>query len=91
MADPTLRDVLDALAKLDSKVSNLDARVATIDAKVSTIDAKLDAHRLETEKGFRQLDAELTKHAEVHRELEKDISALKGRPPRTAARAPRRR
>lgn len=45
---------------------------------------------VETKKAFAHLDNELTQHMDVHREIEKDIEALKRRPARTAARAPRR-
>jgi 3-dehydroquinate dehydratase len=69
MAARTLKDVLDAIAKLDAKVER-----------------KFDA----VEKRFDDLDAELTMHSKVHREIEKDITALKGRPPRTTARPGRR-
>lgn len=84
MPDPTLKDVLEAIAQLDGKVTRLDGNVRTLDAKV-------DAHRAETAKGFAELDRELTKHAEVHRELEKDVATLKRRPARTAARPSSRR
>lgn len=39
---------------------------------------------------FDELDAELTLHAKVHRKIEQDITAPKGRAPRTAARPARR-
>lgn len=99
MADPTLKDVLDALAQLrtDTKAdlaqlrSETKAEFAKIEAKVDAHRAETQAHRLETEKGFRDLDRELTKHADVHRELEKDVESLKRRPARTAARPTRRR
>jgi chromosome segregation ATPase len=115
MPEPTLRDVLTAVAKLrtettrgfwsldakieklDARVEKLDARVETIDARVETIDAKVEAHRAETEKGLAEvrtglaeLDADLTSHMRVHREIEKDIEALKRRPPRSAAGGSRR-
>jgi hypothetical protein len=60
------------------------------------LDAKVDAHHTDTtarlkriEKQLDEVDADLTAHMKVHRELEKDIQNLKRRPPRTAAR-PRR-
>ena len=92
MTEPTIKDVLDALAKLDAKVDRIEARTATVEAKV-------DAHRLETAKGFADVDAELAKHSDpVHRrveeaiaELRKDVDALKKRPARAAARPVRRR
>ncbi|HSO39622.1 MAG TPA: hypothetical protein VLT33_44150 [Labilithrix sp.] len=49
-----------------------------------------DARRAETKNGFNDLDKELTGHAALHREIEKDIEALESRPARTAARATRR-
>ena len=38
-----------------------------------------------------ELDAELTKHADVHAELEREVGALKRRPTRPTARPARRR
>lgn len=88
MAEPTLKDVLNAVIKLEASTK---ADLAKLDAKVDRVDAKVDAHRAETKKGFSDLDEELSGHAKVHREIEKDIELLKRRPARTAARAPRRR
>ncbi|HSO30968.1 MAG TPA: hypothetical protein VLT33_00590 [Labilithrix sp.] len=87
MAEATLKDVLTAIAKLDRKVGDLDAKV---ERKVGDLDAKVDALRTEMRKGFADLDKELTGHAEVHRQIEKDIGALKARPAPAAARATRR-
>jgi len=53
MAEPTMNDVLDAITKLDAKVDRIESRTATVEAKV-------DAHRLETAKGFADVDRELT-------------------------------
>lgn len=76
MADPTLKDVLQAIAKLDAKVdAHRDEAVARFDR---------------VDKQLFDLDRDLTKHMDVHREIEKDVQALKGRAPRTTARAPRR-
>jgi hypothetical protein len=75
MAEPTLKDVLKATSEIRSEMAT-KADLAKLDAKV--------------EKGFGDLDKELTGHAAQHREIEKDIEALKRRPSRTAARAPRR-
>lgn len=83
MAEPTLRDVLDAIAQMRREMATK--------TELAKVEAKVDAHRAETAKGFAELDRELTKHAEVHRELEKDVEALKRRPARTAARPTRRR
>ena len=70
MAEPTIKDVLDALAKLDAKVDRIEARTATVEAKV-------DAHRLETAKGFGDVDAELAKHSDpVRRRVEEAIAEL---------------
>ena len=80
MAEPTLKDVLNAIAKLDAKVER----------RVDDLQSDIEAHRAETKKGFAALDKELTGHTDVHREIEKDIEALKRRPARTAARPTRR-
>jgi len=90
MADPTLADVLKAISNLDAKVGALDTKLDTVRAEAATHRAESAAHRAETAKGFSDLDKELAGHADVHRELETDIGALKRRPARSAARAPRR-
>lgn len=87
MADPTLKDVLDAISKLD-------ARVGRVEAKVDKVDAKVEAHRAETAKGFADLDAELSRHADrTHRDLEKRVERLEkqARPVARPARRPRAR
>lgn len=111
MAEPTLRDVLEALSKLADRVERIDANMATkselanvrsdvqnvrtdvarVDGKVEAVRADVAAHRAETAKGFADLDLELSKHTDVHRELEKDVETIKRRPARTAARPARRR
>lgn len=107
MADPTLKDVLDAIARVErnsatkADLAKLEAKMAT-KGDLSSLDSKMDARfeSLESEMGSRfdriekrldDLDRDLTKHMDVHRELEKDITLLKRRPPRTAARPARRR
>jgi uncharacterized coiled-coil DUF342 family protein len=123
MAEPTLKDVLDAISKLATKSElgdglaklrselgdglaelrsefgdrltelrrELVARIDAHRAETEAHRAETEAHRAETKKGFEDLDEELTRHASVHREIEKDIQNLKRRPPRTAARPTRRR
>lgn len=105
MSDPTMKDVLDAVtgirAELDAVRRDMATKgdLARVEAKVDAVDAKVDAHRLETEKGFRELDAELSKHAGIaHHDvdgeiakLEKRVAALEKRPARTTAARPARR
>jgi len=79
------------VAELRADVTELRADVTELRADVAELRADVAAHRGETKKGFADLDKELTGHANVHKELEKDVEALKGRPLRTAARTPRRR
>ena len=86
MAEPTLKDVLKAIAELRTETK---ADIAQVRSEMAT-KSDLDAHRVESKKGFSDLDKELSGHTDVHREIEKDIEALKRRPARTAARAPRR-
>lgn len=91
MAGPTLKDVLDAIVRLDKKT---DARFVTLDAKVVALDANVDAHRKETAKAFADLDDELAKHSErTHRKLETRIERLERRtaPKKVSARPLRRR
>jgi len=79
------------VTELRADVTELRADVTELRADVAELRADVAAHRGETKKGFADLDKELTGHANVHKELEKDVEALKGRPLRTAARTPRRR
>lgn len=96
MSDPTIRDVIDAIQKLNGKVDTLDAKIDRVRdelaAKIDRVDAKVDAHRAETAKGFLEIDRELTAHsAAVHRRLEDEIEAIKERLKPPATRAPARR
>jgi ferritin-like metal-binding protein YciE len=91
MAEPTLKDVLKAIAAMQAQVAGLDAKMATKD-DLARVETKVDAHRAETKKGFADLEKELDGHSGVvHRRIEKDIETLKRRLPRAPARAPRRR
>ena len=76
MAEPTLKDVLKAISELRAETK----------AEFAQVGSRFDR----VEKQLTDLDRDLTKHMDVHREIEKDIEALKARPARTAARAPRR-
>jgi hypothetical protein len=84
MADPTLKDVLDAIAAVRHDVETHRAETrqqhADTSARFDRVDAKLA-----------DLDRDLDQHMKVHAELEKDVAALKGRPLRTATRRPRRK
>ena len=96
MADPTLKDVLDAIARVErnaatkADLAKLEAKLAT-KSELSNVESRMDARFDRIEKRLDDLDRDLTKHMDVHRELEKDITLLKRRPPRTAARPARRR
>lgn len=82
MPEPTLKDVLDAVARLEKGQADIRTKMATraeTNERFDRVDQRFD-----------DLDAELTTHAKVHRKIEEDITALKGRPPRTAARPVRR-
>jgi outer membrane murein-binding lipoprotein Lpp len=102
MAEPTLKDVLQAIAKLDAKVDkrvdevrseveDLRADVSVLSEDVTKLRDDVTKHRAETKKGFDDLDRELSGHARVHAQIEKDIETLKRRPPRTATRPTRPR
>jgi hypothetical protein len=100
MSEPTLKDVLDASARLEKGQAEIRSEMATkselakVDAKVETVSAKVDAHRAETSKGFAALDEELGGHSErAHRALEERLDKLEARlpAPRPAPRTPRRR
>jgi hypothetical protein len=58
-----------------------------MNARFDAVDQRFDG----VDKQLAELDEDLTGHMKVHRKLEEDIAYLKGRPPRSAARAPRRR
>ena len=83
MADPTIKNVLAALATLDKKITAVRDEMATKDA-LGALDAKVT-------KGFADLDAELTGHTKVHREIERKLGALVKKPARATVRTPRRR
>ena len=107
MADPTLKDVLEAIARDErntatkADLAKLEGKLATkgelsnlesnLKGELSNLESKMDARFDQLEKRFDELDRDLTKHMDVHREIEKDITTLKRRPPRTAARPARRR
>lgn len=107
MAEPTLKDVLDVVTKLDAKIEStrtelsatrteLSAKIDTVRAEVVTVRAELATVRGEMRAGFDALDKELSGHADpTHRKLEERVAALErmARKPaaRTAARPARRR
>jgi hypothetical protein len=76
--------------RLDGRVDRIKSGMATrteTNALRSEVSARFDR----VDKQLEELDKDLTGHMKLHRELEKDIELLKRRPPRTAARAARRR
>ena len=76
MAEPTLKDVLDAIAKLDAKV---DRRVDELRAEMVQRFDELDA----------ELTLHAKVHRKIERS-NRTSRGLKGRPPRTARRPTRR-
>lgn len=93
MSEPTLKDVLDAIAQLRSEMAT-KSELATLEAKVETVSAKVDTLRAEASKGFTTLDAELSAHsAPAHRKLEERLDKIEARltAPRPAGRAAHRR
>jgi replication fork clamp-binding protein CrfC len=91
MADSTLKDVLDALARLEKGQGTLQVDLERFDAKVDGLRREMNTRFDEVDKTLASLDADLDKHMKVHRRIEEDITALKRRPARTAARPTRRR
>jgi hypothetical protein len=86
MSEPTIQAVLEALQSLNAKVATKD--------ELRALEAKVDAHRVETAKGFAELDRELSGHADpIHRDIEEEIILIKKQlAMRSAARrSPRRR
>lgn len=59
MAEPTLKDLLDAMSRLETRLESgqreIRADMAT-KTDLAKIEAKVDAHRAETAKGFADLD-----------------------------------
>jgi hypothetical protein len=106
MADPTIKDVLDAITTLAQRLDRFESATAdnfgavrndasALRHDLSALREDVAAHRRETAKGFADLDAELAKHADpIHRKLEERVAALEARTvrktPRPAARRPRR-
>ena len=101
MAEPSLSDVLKAIADLGTTVVRevgalrgdvgaLRGELGALRSESGAHRAETAAHRAETSKGFSDIDKELAGHAEVHRQIEMDIETLKRRPARTAARPARR-
>jgi hypothetical protein len=109
MADPTLKDVLKAFARLESSQARLESgladvrremanktdlaevreEVSELRAEVSDLQADVKQRFDRVDRQLAELDRNLDGHMKVHRELERDVEALKGRPPRTAARVRR--
>src|SRR5262249_38251565 len=73
-----------SIGKLADLRSELVGRLDALDTEMRS---RFD--RVETQ--LNDLEEDLTAHMKRHRKLEEDIRYLKGRPARTAARAPRRR
>jgi hypothetical protein len=97
--EPTLRDVLEMLARMREDMATkgdlrgvrdeVAAHRAETRADSREIRADVAAHRAETAASFKALDAELSKHADpLHRELERRVAALEATATRPAA--PRR-
>jgi hypothetical protein len=79
MAEPTLKDVLNAIAELRKGQASLENGQAELRAEMASsfedVRADIAAHRKETRKGVADLDAELAKHADpLHRKLEARVA-----------------
>lgn len=96
MAEPTLRDVLNAVAAIAKDLTayraETAARFESLERNGAEHRRETAEHRRETREGFAALDRELESHADpIHRELEKkvdklakDVAALKAARPRAA-------
>ncbi len=97
MAEPTLKDVLNAIAQMraematKTELAKLDAKVDAFEAKVDAFEAKADARFDKVDKAIAELDSDLDRHMKVHKEIDKRLDALKARPAKVTARMPRRR
>jgi chromosome segregation ATPase len=102
MAEPTLKDVLAAITRLEkgqseirsematkadmnARFTEMNARFADVNARFADVNARFDR----VDRNIADLDRDLDSHMKVHRELERDVEALKGRPLRTASRVRR--
>ena len=56
MSEPTLKDVLDAISRMQGDLARLDGKVdayrAETKSDLAKLESKVDAHRTETAKGF---------------------------------------
>ena len=90
MADPTIKDVLKAIAEMRGEMATkkeLAAFDAKMEARFDAVDARFDA----VDKSIAELGADIDKHMVVHKKLEKQVEILKVKPARPVARMPRRR
>lgn len=77
MADPTLKDLMAAMARLEKGQAEIRDEVAEVRADVNAHRAETDAHRKETAAGFTRLERELEAHADTaHRDLDEDVAAI---------------
>ncbi len=102
MPEPTLKDVLDAIAALGGRVGAIEGAMATKDEllavrqDVASLRQDVASLRSTTENGFASLDKELARHADpLHRKLEEEVAELRRlvtakKAARPAARRPRR-
>jgi predicted RNase H-like nuclease (RuvC/YqgF family) len=89
MAEPSLKDVMAAITRLEKGQASLEKGQAEIRSEMAT-KAEMNARFDRVDRQLAELDRDLDGHMDVHRELERDVEALKGRPLRTAARVRRR-
>ncbi len=96
-------DLQRSVADLQGSVANLqhgqtdlqrgqteaNGRLDAVEAGLSDLRAHVDLGFREVRADIRELDGDLDRHMSAHRAIEEDIQALKARPARAPARAPR--
>jgi hypothetical protein len=83
MAEPTLKEVLNAISRLEKGQAEIRQDMARKD----DVDRRFD----KVDKAIAELDADLDRHMTTHGKIEKQIEALKARPATRPARRPRAR
>jgi predicted nucleic acid-binding Zn-ribbon protein len=84
MAEPTLKDVLKAIAELQKGQTEIRSGFARLEAK-------MDAGFERVERQLSEIDADLERHMTVHAKLEREVDTLKRRPRSPPTTRPTRR
>jgi outer membrane murein-binding lipoprotein Lpp len=82
MADPTLKDVVEAISKLDAKLDRLDSKVGQLDSKFDQLASKVEHIREDMDVRFDKVDErfdalldKLRASSLVHKEIAKRLGS----------------